>query len=221
MELQTIGRESQALMPFHSLLLPVLKPFLVGAGLDEELHLHLLELTRPENEISGRNLVSEGLADLCDAERNSLACGLLDIQEVHVRALRRFGTQVDRRRAVLNRAHECLEHEVELARRAEGSLHSAGGALRIGRAGCSLDRLIVGPKALFAVAAVNEGIDESADVSARFPHPRVHQDRGVEALDVIALANHCTPPPVLEVALELDAEWAVVPYGASAAVDLG
>src|SRR5687768_15900121 len=99
MELQAVGREPQALMPLHSLFFPVLEPFLVGAGLDEELHLHLLELTRPENEIPRSDLVPESLADLRDAERNSLACGLLDVQEVHVSALRRFGTQIDRRRA--------------------------------------------------------------------------------------------------------------------------
>ena len=59
------------------------------------------------------------------------------------------------------------------------------------------------------------------DVTARFPDPRMHEDRRVEALDVIARAHHRVPPAILEVLLELDAERAVVPHRPGAAVDLG
>ena len=52
---------------------PVLVPLLVGAGLDEELHLHLLELAGAEDEVARRDLVAERLADLADAERRLLA----------------------------------------------------------------------------------------------------------------------------------------------------
>ena len=56
----------------HPPLPPVLEPLRVGARLDEELHLHLLELARPEDEVARRDLVAERLADLRDAERNLL-----------------------------------------------------------------------------------------------------------------------------------------------------
>ena len=72
-------------MPFHARGFPLLEPLHVRAGLDEELHLHLLELTRAENEIPRRDLVAERLADLRDAERHFLARGLLHVQEIHVR----------------------------------------------------------------------------------------------------------------------------------------
>ena len=44
-----------------------------GLGADEVLHLHLLELAHPEDEVAGRDLVAERLADLGDAERQLLA----------------------------------------------------------------------------------------------------------------------------------------------------
>ena len=46
-------------------------------GFDEELHLHLLELARAEDEVPGRDLVAERLADLRDAERDLLPRRLL------------------------------------------------------------------------------------------------------------------------------------------------
>ena len=47
-----------------------------GGGLvraDEVLHLHLLELAHPEDEVAGADLVAERLADLGDPERQLLA----------------------------------------------------------------------------------------------------------------------------------------------------
>ena len=84
----------------------------------------------------------------------------------------------------------------------------------------ALDLRIVGAEALLAVLAIDERIGEAGDVAARLPHARMHQDRRVEPLDVVARANHRMPPAVLDVLLELDAERAVVPHGSGAAVDL-
>lgn len=85
-------------MPVEAGLLPALEVLHVRARLDEELHLHLLELTRAEREVARRNLVAERLADLRDAKRHLLARGLLHVQEVHEDALRRFRAQVHDRR---------------------------------------------------------------------------------------------------------------------------
>ena len=79
---------------------------------------------------------------------------------------------------------------------------------------------LVGAEAALARLAVDERVDEAADVAARLPHPRMHEDRGIEALDVVARAHHRVPPALLQVALELDAERAVVPDRPEAAVDL-
>src|SRR5438309_6594164 len=65
-ELQSVLGQAETAVPIHSLLLPVLEPLYVGARLHEELHLHLLELARTENEVAGRNLIPERLADLRD-----------------------------------------------------------------------------------------------------------------------------------------------------------
>jgi hypothetical protein len=55
-------------------------PLLVGARLDEELHLHLLELAGAEDEVAGRDLVAERLADLRDAERRLLARVVMHVE---------------------------------------------------------------------------------------------------------------------------------------------
>src|SRR5881409_146284 len=58
---------------------------------------------------------------------------------------------------------------------------------------------------------------------ARWPeasHTRVHDDRRVEADDVVATGDDLSPPGLLHVALELDPERAVVEARAEAAVDL-
>ncbi len=60
----------------------VREPLEFGAGLDEELQFHLLELAGPEDEVAGGDLVSEGLADLADPERDLPAGGALDVPEV-------------------------------------------------------------------------------------------------------------------------------------------
>ena len=219
-EPQPVFGEAEAAVPVHPLLLPVLEPLHVGARLDEELHLHLLELARAENEVARRDLVAERLSDLRDAERHFLPRRLLHVQEVDVDPLRRLGAQVHDRRRFLDGTHERLEHEIELARLAERSLHSARGALGVGRSGRSLDARIVGAEALLAVPAVHERIDESGDVPARLPDARMHEDRGVQSLDVVPGAHHRVPPPILEILLQLDAERTVVPDGAGAAVDL-
>ena len=84
-----------------------------GLGPDEVLHLHLLELAHPEDEVARADLVAERLADLGDAERQLLARRLQDVLEVDVRALRGLRPQVDDSGLVLDRAHERLEHQVE------------------------------------------------------------------------------------------------------------
>ena len=103
---------------------PPRQPVLEGGGrlglrAHEVLHLHLLELAHPEDEVARADLVAERLADLGDPERQLLARRLEDVLEVDVRALGRLRPQVDDRGVLLDRPHERLEHEVEAARRGE------------------------------------------------------------------------------------------------------
>ena len=204
----------------HARLAPVLEPLLVGPRLDEELHLGLFELARAEDEVAGRDLVSERLADLGHAEGDLLARGGLHVEEVDVRPLRRLGTQVDGGGGLLNRAHEGLEHQVEQPGLAEGTglerarrlarLPAAGGALHLVRA-----------IALPADLALHQGIGEAVDVPRSLPHARMHEDGRLDPLDIVALVHHRAPPSLLDVALEFDAQRPVVPHRSGAAVDLG
>ncbi len=68
----------------------------LGGG-HEELHLHLLELARAEDEVAGGDLVAEALADLGDAEGGLLAPELEVVLEVQEDPLGGLGPQVDGR----------------------------------------------------------------------------------------------------------------------------
>ena len=71
------------------------------------------------------------------------------------------------------------------------------------------------------VQALDQRIVEDLEVSARLPHARRHDHRGVEPDDVVAELDDRTPPGVLDVPLQLDAERAIVPRRTESAVDLG
>src|SRR4029079_1746744 len=58
---------------------PVLEGRCGVVGLDEVLHLHLLELAHPEDKVARADLVAEALADLGDTERDLLPAPLLDL----------------------------------------------------------------------------------------------------------------------------------------------
>ena len=106
--------QAHGLVPLQARFLPLLEPTHLLARTNEELHLHLLELTHTEDELASYNLVAERLTYLCDTERHLHAPGLLHIQEVHEDTLCSLGTEIDLHRAVGRRAHLGREHEVEL-----------------------------------------------------------------------------------------------------------
>src|SRR4029079_12809844 len=108
---------------------PDLVPLFRFGGRHEELHLHLLELARAEDEVAGGYPVAEGLADLGDPEGRLLAGEAEHVLEVDEDALRGLRPQVDLRALAGDRADMGLEHEVELARR--GEVAAALGALQL------------------------------------------------------------------------------------------
>ena len=58
-------------------------------------------------------------------------------------------------------------------------------------------------------------------MSRVLPNFSIQNDRRIETLDVVTFVNHPTPPRLLDVVVELDAHWAIVPRAAEAAVDFG
>ncbi len=199
---------------------PVLVPLRGLVRRDEELHLHLLELAHPEEEVARRDLVAERLADLRDPERRLAARELEDVLEVDEDPLRRLGAEVRRRARVLHRPDLRLEHEVELARLGEVAVGAFAGALaRLAAALRVLEP--VGAEAELAGAAVDERVAEAGDVAGRLPDARVEDHRGVEGDDVVALLHHRAQPERADVVLREDAVVAVVVRRADPAVDLG
>ena len=94
METIVVSTEAQCLMPLHTELFPLLEPFLLCPGLYKELHLHLLELSHTEDELTGYNLITESLTYLCNTERNLHTTSLLYIQIVHEDTLCRLRTEI-------------------------------------------------------------------------------------------------------------------------------
>ena len=212
-EAKPLRGHAQAADPLHAAPLPRLEPLRVGARLDEVLHLHLLELPHPEDEVAGSDLVPERLPYLCDPEGDFLPRRFLDVAEVDVYPLGGFGPQIDGGCLVLDGSHEGVEHQVELARLRKRARHPAGGALN------AIE--LVGAEAAVAVAALDERIREPLHVAAGLPHARVHEDSGIHALHVGPAVHHLLPPGSADVVLELDPERPVVVYGSHAPVNLG
>src|SRR6185369_11877859 len=79
---------------------------------------------------------------------------------------------------------------------------------------------LVGAEASFASLAVDERIHEASDVTTRLPYTRMHEDRRVDSLDVVALFDERRPPTLLKISLQFDTKRPVVPHGAKSAVDL-
>ena len=88
---QFFGIHIKAQQPLVAEILPVGKPFEVGAGLAEEFKFHLLEFPRTESKVAGSNLVTETLAYLTDSERYFEPGSALYVFEVNKNALRRLG----------------------------------------------------------------------------------------------------------------------------------
>ena len=243
-----VGREPVRREPRLTRLDPLVVRVLVSrttldgiVGIDEVFDLHLLEFSRPKDEVTRRDLVAERFADLRDPERQLSARRLQDIVEVHEDALRRLGTQVGHRCVFFDRSHERFEHEVELTGRGELAL-AAFGTQRAARstalaclAGGNLEPVslrglavvhprlpvhLIGPKAPLALTTVHHRIGEVVDVAARLPHRGVHQDGRIEPDHVGAALHEVAPPDPLDVVSQLDPERTVVPARAGAPVDL-
>ena len=221
---------------------PVVEPLQIGAGLAEELQLHLLELTDAEDEVARGDLVAEGLADLAHAEGQLAAGGALGVDKVGEDALRRLGTQIHGVLGILGDALERLEHQVELSDVGE-VVFAAGGAgdalvldeilhLLLGEGVDGLGQLhavlaapvldeLIGAEALLALLAVHQGVGEAGQMAAGHPRLGVHEDGGVLPHVVGVLLHELLPPCLLDVVLQLHAQRAVVPGVGQAAVDLG
>ena len=229
--------------PVHALVAPVLQPLAVTAGFDEELELHLLKLTQPEDEVARRDLVAKRLANLRNTEWNPLASGVDDVLELHEHALRRLRSQKHLGGRVLDRPHVGLEHQVELASvgevlsatvgtdglvlRQPGGLHHPRGfsAQRNGeRLGILADLArrgqMVGTEATLAPPAIDQRVGKVLHVPRRFPHAGVHDDAAFDADDVVAELNCVAPPQVSQVAPQRDSVRAEVVDGVDPAIYL-
>ena len=216
---QVVGPDAEVHVPALALREPVLEPSLGVGGRHEELHLHLLELARAEDEVAGRDLVAERLADLGDPERGLLARELQHVLEVDEDALCGLRAQIGGGARFLDRADRRLEHQVEVARLGQRALVAFAGVHR--RFASALELLqMVRAEALPARAAVDERVGEAFEVARGLPHARMLEDRGVDRHDVVALLQHRAPPLVLDVRLEQHPVVPVVVRGAHASVDL-
>ena len=225
--------------PLVAEVLPVCEPLKVGAGLAEELKLHLLKLSGSEYEVTGGNLVTEGLTNLADTEGKLLSCTSLHCGEVNEDTLCGLGTKIYGRAGLLGYTDEGLEHKVKLlnisevgaaADRTNDVLLLNIGSHLLEGPGCRvvikavlecviLDKLICSVSCLTALA-VHKGVGEAANVTGCYPGLGVHDNCRVKTHVVAGLLHELLPPSALYVVLELNAERTVVPGVSKTAVDL-
>ena len=233
---QVLLLDAQAQQPVLAVILPVSEPVQIGAGLAEELALHLLELTGAEGEVARGDLVAEGLAHLADTKGQLAAGGALDVGKVDENALCGLGTQVAGRRAVFGNTDGSLEHQVELADggkvmlaadRADDVLVVGDELIHLIKAhsihidlGMLLTDQFIGTVAGLAGTAVQQGVREAGNVAGGHPGLGVHNDGGIQAHIVGALLDKLLQPCFLDVVLELNAQGTVVPAVGKTAIDL-
>src|SRR5215218_8031604 len=214
-QIEILAIETERAKPLQILFDPIVHELGVfSSWRNEILHLHLFELTRPQDEVSRSHFVAKRLTNLRDTKRQFAPHGRLHIQKVDEYALGGFGSQIGQRRRIIicNSPQLCLQHGVERA----GFGPIAGAtrrALLIGD--------LVGSKTSFALAAINQPIIERGFVARVLPNETIENDRGVEALNIVAFIDQPAPPCLFDVVTELDAEWTIVPGAAEAAVNFG
>ena len=206
-------------------------PLLGGRRLDEELHLHLLELAGAEDEVARGDLVAKALADLPDTERRLLARGRHHVGEVDEDALRGLGTQIVQPLLGLDRSEVGLEHHVELARlgplararRSPGQTDIGHGTELGGDARSWPRRPHAGGRRDSGCGSdqrLDQRVVENLDVAGGDPHLPRQDDRRIESHDVVAAGDHRAPPLPFDVLFELHAQRPVIPRRFGAAVDL-
>ena len=125
---QVFGVHAQVDVPRVAQFDPAFEPALGFARAAEKLHLHLLELASPEDELTRRDLIAERLADLGDTEWQFEPVGPADVLIVDEDALGGLWAQIDHVLIGLDRAHVRAEHQVELLGLGEGPPFSTGRA---------------------------------------------------------------------------------------------
>ena len=78
----------------------------------------------------------------------------------------------------------------------------------------------VGTVAFLRILVVDQRVVERRDVSRSLPGLGVHEDRGVDADDVLVQFDHRIPPIALDVVLQLHAVLPVIVHGAESVVYL-
>src|SRR5688500_4431444 len=74
------GRYTKALMPLHAFFFPMLIPLLLRTRPDKKLHLHLLKLPHPENELPCYDFIPESFTNLRNTKGYFHASGFLNIE---------------------------------------------------------------------------------------------------------------------------------------------
>ena len=92
----------------------IFRPFVFSGG-NEIFNFHLLELPRPKDEVTRRNLVTEGFSDLSDAKGNLHPARIHYVLEVCKDSLGGFRTKVAHRGSIPQGTHMSLEHHIEFS----------------------------------------------------------------------------------------------------------
>lgn len=185
-------------------------PFLISTWLAKELHLHLLEFTSSKCEVARGYFITERFPLLRDSEWDTYSAAVDHVVEIDKHCLRGLRAKVDDVVIAFNWPDMRPKHEVEVARRAEDAI--AIGAI------VSVQQ--VGTIPTMALIAFRQRVGKAVDVTTRHPYVWVHQDRCVNANDVLAVSNHRFPPLILDVALQFNADRTVVVKASDSAVYL-
>ena len=199
---QHVGRDAQVDIPLHARLAPVVVPLRTFAWRNEEFELHLFELARAKNKVTGGNFISETFTHLSNSKWRLLATRLQDVGEIDEHTLRSFWAKINSRTLTLDRAGMRLEHQIKSACICKGATFFRLRTIPI-------IELILSKSAL-ADRAVDKRIAEVAQVSTGFKNLGCPENRCINQYDVVALLNHRANPRIFNVAQHQRTKRAVV-----------
>ncbi len=187
-----------------------------GGRVYEIFNFHLFEFARTKNKIAGTNFIAEGFALLGKAKWHVWVDGVNDVFVVSEDALGGFWAEIGFGRVISNGADMGSEHHVELLDVvpilfATVWAFSMSGTKIVWSNFFADVGNFVGAKTLVAFFAFDEWVGKSSGVARSNPSTRIHNDSGINAVDVVAFFYEILPPGLHDFTFQGDTKWTVVP----------
>ena len=187
-----LSRQALFFPPTNTFFFPVFMPFFIISGVNKIFQLGLLKLSHPKDKVARSNLIAERFTNLGDTKRQFPRRRIDNILKLGEYRLCRFGAQIGNVISVINRPDSGLKHQVKRSWLSQ-----------IGRTAVRTFAVLnmVGSESALAFAAVCHRVGKCIFMSRIMQYFSISQYGGVQALNIIPLVYHRTPPRRFDIVL--------------------